>query len=47
MICRSSEVEMISSGRTWLPAFRFVSPERRWRAAFMGLPAAWFGLADI
>jgi Bacterial PH domain len=26
-----------------VPAFRFVSPERRWRAAFMVLPAAFFG----
>jgi hypothetical protein len=23
--------------------FRFISPERRWRAAFMALPAAFFG----
>lgn len=34
---------MISSGRTRLSTLRFVSPERRWRAAFMALPAAWFG----
>lgn len=26
-----------------MSTFRFVSPERRWRAAFMVLPAAWFG----
>jgi hypothetical protein len=26
-----------------LSTFRFVSPERRWRAAFMVVPAAWFG----
>ena len=26
-----------------MPTFRFVSPERRWGAAFMVLPAAWFG----
>lgn len=26
-----------------MAALRFVSPERRWRAALMALPAAWFG----
>jgi hypothetical protein len=34
---------MISCGRARLPPIRFISPERRWRAAFMVPLAAWFG----
>src|SRR6267142_5532407 len=34
---------MIPPGRARLPPIRFVSPERRWRAAFMVPLAAWFG----
>jgi hypothetical protein len=34
---------MILPREVQVPVLRFVSPERRWRAAFMVLPAAFFG----
>ncbi len=30
-----------------MPTFRFVSPERRWRAGFLVLLAAWFGWRSL
>jgi hypothetical protein len=30
-----------------VPTFRFVSPERRWRAGFLVLLAAWFGWRSL